>query len=45
MFKQLETMTDAELELTVEEISSVDVAMESEADQPERHPCACCTCF
>lgn len=45
MFTQLESVTDAELELTVEEISSVAVAMESETDRPERHPCACCTCM
>ncbi len=44
MFTQVELMTE-ELEFTVEEMSSVAKTMETEADKPERHPCACCTCL
>lgn len=44
MFEQLESMTDAELEFTVEEMSSVAKTTETETDKIERHPCACCTC-
>ena len=44
MSKQVEFVQEAELELTVEEMSSVAKTTELETDRPERHPCACCTC-